>query len=197
MLGPVHTRHHALVKPMTTVNAHATYAIDAGGTIVAVDDAFRALADEHGQPDLCDFAVGRPLTEFVAGSRPRALQASLIERAHRSARALDLRYRCDAPEERRFAVLRIEPRPDGGTVFTTWFESVEERERQPLLDYDLPRADRQVWLCAWCNRFDVGGWREAEDAQERLESALGPLPRVEHSVCDICELLLTQRPGGG
>ena len=175
---------------MTTVNAIATYAIDADGILVAVDDGFRELARAHGHPELPDAAVGRPLTDFVAGSRPRALQRSLVERAHRAGRALELRYRCDAPEERRFGLLRIEARPDGGTEFTTWFESVEERERQPLLDYELPRGDRIVWLCAWCNRFDVGGWREAEDASQRL--TLAPLPRVEHSVCDICELLLTQ-----
>ena len=50
-----------------------------------------------------------------------------------------------------------------------------------------------VWLCAWCNRFDLGGWREAEDVGSRLAASAAPLPQVEHSVCDICELLLTQR----
>lgn len=180
---------------MTTANATATYTIDADGTIVSIDDAFRALAREHGQPHLAEDVVGRPLTAFVAGARPRALQTALIERAHRSGRTLELRYRCDAPEMRRFAVLEITPAPDGSTVFKTWFESVEERPAQRLLDYAQPRSDRVVWLCAWCNRFDVGGWREVEDASERLATATA-LPHVEHSVCDICELLLTQSPGG-
>jgi hypothetical protein len=182
---------------MTTGTTTATYSIDADGTIMSVDDGFRELARAHGQPELADDAVGRPLTSFVAGARPRALQSELIVRAHRSGRPLELRYRCDGPEMRRFAVLEIRPEPDGGTTFTTWFESVEQRESQPLLDYSLPRGDRAVWLCAWCNRFDIGGWREVEDTGERLAASGGPLPRVEHSVCDICELLLTQqRPFG-
>jgi hypothetical protein len=181
---------------MTTATTTATYAIDRSGIITSVDDGFRDLARAHGQPDLADNAVGRPLTAFVAGTRPRALQEALIARAHASGRPLELRYRCDAPEMRRFAVLEITPEPDGGTTFTTWFESVEERERQPLLDYSEPRGDRTIWLCAWCNRFDLGGWREVEDAAPRLAKA-GPLPKVEHSVCDICELLLTQRLGEG
>jgi hypothetical protein len=177
---------------MTTVNATATYAIDADGTIVSVDDGFRELGRAHGQPELADLAVGRPLTSFVAGARPRALQAALIERAHATGRPLELRYRCDSPDTRRFGVLEITPQPDGGTTFATWFESLETREPQLLFDYSLPRDERTVWLCAWCNRFDVGGWREAEEAGARL-SGKPALPRVQHSVCDICELLLTQR----
>ncbi len=181
---------------MTEVQTQAKYEIDAAGTIVAVDDGFRELARAHGRPELADGVVGRRLSEFVAGPRPRVLQDALIERVRRSGRPLEVRYRCDSPEMRRFAVLRIEPRPDGGTTFTTWFESVEPRERQPLLDYSRERGDRVVSLCAWCNRFNVGGWREAEDAGPRLTSATSPPPRVEHTVCDICELLLTQRPPG-
>ena len=181
---------------MTTGTAPATYAIDAAGTISSVDDGFRDLARAHGQPGLADGAIGRPLSAFVAGARPRALQEALIARAHAAGRPLELRYRCDGPEMRRFAVLEIRPEPDGGTTFTTWFDSVEERCRQPLFDYSVPRGDRIVWLCAWCNRFDLGGWREVEDASPRLATT-APLPKVEHSVCDICELLLTQsRPFG-
>lgn len=181
---------------MTTAIATATYAIDRDGRITSVDDGFRELARAHGQPGLADDAVGKPLTAFVAGSRPRALQESLIARAHAAGRPLELRYRCDGPEMRRFAVLEIQPEPDGGTTFKTWFESVEERDRQPLFDYSVPRGDRVILLCAWCNRFDLGGWREVEDAVPRLAAAAA-LPKVEHSVCDICELLLTQtRPFG-
>ena len=181
---------------MTTGTAIATYAIDPDGRIISVDDGFRDLARAHGQPGLADGAIGQPLTAFVAGSRPRAQQEALIARAHATGRPLELRYRCDGPEMRRFAVLEIRPEADGGTTFTTWFESVEERDRQPLFDYSVPRGDQVVWLCAWCNRFDVGGWREAEEAAPRLAAA-APLPKVEHSVCDICELLLTQsRPFG-
>jgi hypothetical protein len=177
------------------VTTTASYAIDAGGTILWTDEGFAELARTHGRPDLAAGAVGRPLADFVAGDRPRALQESLIERARTGAEPLELRYRCDSPEMRRFAVLRIEAQPDGVVVFSTWFESVEERPHLPLLDDRLARGDGVVQLCAWCNRVDVGGWREAEDAVQ--EMTLGDLPRVEHSVCEICELLLASRPAGG
>jgi hypothetical protein len=181
---------------MKTPPARAEYTIDSNGTIVAVDDGFRVLARHHGQPQLPDVAVGRRLLDFVAGTRPRALQSALIARVHRERRPLEVRYRCDSPDERRFGVLVIDPaeEPPGGTVFRTWFERIEPRDHQSLLDLSLPRGERVVWLCVWCNRIDVRGWREVEEAAARLAGTNGPLPRVEHSVCDVCELLLTKQP---
>ena len=178
----------------------AAYAIDADDRIVWTDLGFSRLAVEHGQRQLADGAlIGRPLSDFVAGERPRALQEALIERARAMNRPLELRYRCDAPEIRRHAILRLEAQEDGGVVFTTWFESIEGRPYQPLLDYNRPRAgDDVVQLCAWCNRVDLGGWREADDDMAtRLASATAEPPRVEHTVCEICELLLPTRPAGG
>lgn len=177
------------------MSSTASYAIDAEGTILWTDEGFAELARRHGQDRLAAIATGRPLREFIAGERPRALQDSLIARARATGRPLELRYRCDAPEMRRFAVLQVEPVADGGVVFTTWFESLEDRPHQPLLDYRLPRGEAAVKLCAWCNRFDVDGWREAEEAARNV--ALTPLPRIEHSVCEICELLLTTRAQAG
>jgi hypothetical protein len=174
----------------------ASYAIDAADRIVWTDEGFAGLAREHGQPALAEKAVGRPLLDFVAGEKPRALQKALIVRARACAPdAIELRYRCDGPEMRRFAVLELKAERSGRLVFTTWFEAVEERPYQPLLDYDRPHGEEAVPLCAWCNRVDVGGWREAEDVTERVAQASPSPPRVEHGVCEICELLLTTRPG--
>jgi hypothetical protein len=89
---------------------------------------------------------------------------------------------------RRHAKLRIEPQPSGGVVFITWFEDIEERPYQALLDPGRPRTGGTVGFCAWCNRIDVNGWQEVEDS--------ATAPRIDHTVCEICELLLT-RPAGG
>src|SRR4051794_38684934 len=176
----------------------ASYAIDVADRIIWADGGFAELARAHGWPQLATAVVGRPLMDFVAGERPRALQAALIARARASHQPLELRYRCDSPVMRRFAVMRIAGRPDGGVVFTTWFESVEEREYLPLLDYERPRSKETVKLCAWCNRLDNGGgWREAEDATQAVAHADTRPPAVEHGLCEICELLLTTRPSTG
>ena len=177
----------------------ASYAIDADDRIVWTDSGFAVLAEAHGQPGLATGALGRPLIEFVAGERPRALQQALIARARRAAddEPLELRYRCDAPEMRRYAVLQMTPQPEGRILFTTWFEATEPRPYQPLLDPATPRGDgASARLCAWCNRVDPGdGWREVEDAAPAAAGAHPPA--VEHGLCEICELLLTGRPAGG
>lgn len=177
---------------MTATPVTAAYAVDADGRIVWTDEGFAALARDHGHPELAGTGlVGRPLTEYVSGERPRALQQAILARAHALGEPIELRYRCDAPEMRRHATLRIDPRADGGVVFTTWFDEVEARPYQPLLDPNRPRADEAVGFCAWCNRVDAGGWREADD----LPATAGKPPRVAHTVCAICELLLS-RPAG-
>ena len=176
----------------------ACYAIDADDRIVWTDAGFADLAASHGQPGLATHALGRPLIDFVAGERPRALQQALIARARRAADAepLELRYRCDSPEMRRFAVLQMTRQPDDRILFTTWFEATEPRPHQPLLDPAAPRADGATTrLCAWCNRIDPGdGWREVEDVAPEADARP---PAVEHGLCEICELLLTSRPAGG
>ena len=178
---------------MTAVPATAAYAIDPDGRIAWTDDGFAELARDYGRPMLADgHLVGRPLTDFVAGERPRTLQRELIERAQSADGPLELRYRCDAPGLRRHAILRLDPQPDGGVVFTTWFDTVEERPYRSLLDHDRPRGEGEMRLCAWCNRVDLDGWREVDDAE-----ATEHPPRVAHTVCEVCELLLTTRPAGG
>ena len=68
-----------------------------------------------------------------------------------------------------------------------------DRPYQPLLDYDRTRSDDTVGFCAWCNRVDAAGWREAEDVPAKD----GEPPRIDHTVCEICELLLLTRPAAG
>jgi hypothetical protein len=180
---------------MTPGSATARYAIDHDGRIAWTDEGFAALAADHGCPELTgDRPVGRSLFGFVAGERPRALQHALIDKAHATGEPLELRYRCDAPAMRRHAILRIEPQAGGGVVFTTWFTDTEERSYQALLDVALARSDQTIALCAWCKRVDAGGWREADEV---ATAAGADPPRIDHTVCQICEMLLANRPAAG
>jgi hypothetical protein len=168
----------------------AAWAIAPDDTIAWVDSGFDELAAGYGLPGLPDEAVGRPLLDFVTGERPRELQRHLIARARRSPEPIRSQYRCDAPEMRRFGLLELDAQPGGGVIFTSVFTELEARPAQALLDPAFPRDDRHVRECAWCNRFDVGGWCEVEEAAGRYDGAVATLPRVDHALCDICEMLL-------
>jgi hypothetical protein len=172
-------------------DARATWAVAPDDTVAWVDAGFHELAEYHGVPDLGERAVGRPLNDFVAGDEPQALQVALLTRARAADEPLRLRYRCDSPGERRFGLLELTGQPGGGVVLRTSFTEREPREPELLLDPAAPRAGAPVRECAWCNRFDVDGWRDAEEAAARV--ANGALPPVEWSVCDICAMLLTRR----
>jgi hypothetical protein len=174
----------------------ASWAVAPDDTIAWVDHGFDELAIEHGVPELTESAIGRPLLDFVAGDGPRELQDHLLRRARRSEDPIQFLYRCDAPGVRRMGRMELAAQPGGGVIFTSVFDEVEQRTPPiALLDPDAPRSPdggAAVRECAWCNRFDVGGWREADDAMARLANE--PLPHVEHSVCDVCRMLLTGKP---
>jgi hypothetical protein len=182
---------------MEAMERKACYEVDPADRVVRVDEGFAELAAGYGQPSLAQDALGRPLLDFVAGDRPRELQRALMARARSAAPdPLELRYRCDAPEMRRYGVLQLHGRTDGSLVFTTWFEATEDRPYQAVLDPDAPRdSDNTIALCAWCNRFRTDGtWHEAEAVIARSDARP---PTLEHGLCEICELLLTTRPGAG
>jgi hypothetical protein len=171
--------------------ARAAWGIAPDDTIAWVDAGFNELADYHGVPDLGVRAVGRPLIEFVAGDKPQELQLALLARARRADEPLRLSYRCDSPVERRVGILELEGQPGGGVVVRSKFTEREARSPEPLLDPSVPRHGASVRECAWCNRFDVDGWRDAEEAAQRV--AAGPLPPIDWSVCEICSMLLLDR----
>ena len=168
----------------------ASWAVAPDDTIAWVDHGFDELAIEHGVPELTEGAIGRPLLDFVAGEEPRELQDHLLRRARRSEDPIQFRYRCDAPGVRRLGRMELAPQPGGGVIFTSVFDETDQRVPPiALLDPAAPRdtGAAAVRECAWCNRFDVDGWREVEDAASRLAA---PLPVTKHSVCDVCRLLL-------
>jgi hypothetical protein len=172
--------------------ARASWAIAPDDTIAWVDAGFNELATYHGVPGLGERAVGRPLIDFVAGRKPQELQVALLSRARRAEEPLRLSYRCDSPCERRVGILELEGQPGGGVVMRSTFTERQPRSPEPLLDPSVPRHGASVRECAWCNRFDVDGWRDAEEAARRVAS--GPLPPIEWSVCEICSMLLLERP---
>jgi hypothetical protein len=172
--------------------ARAAWAVAPDDTIAWVDAGFHDLADYHGVPGLGERAVGRPLIEFVAGAEPQRLQLELLARARRADEPLKLRYRCDSPGERRVGFLELARQPGGVVVLRSTFTERERRSPEPLLDPSIPRLGSSVRECAWCNRFDVDGWRDAEEAARRVSR--GPLPPIDWSICEICSMLLLERP---
>ncbi|MEQ8329209.1 MAG: hypothetical protein RH859_01975 [Longimicrobiales bacterium] len=171
-----------------------TYRVDAEGVILDTGDGWDSFAEAGGAPHLLhDSVVGRRLDDFLGHATTRAIYRMLRERVRGTGRPVTFPYRCDAPGLRRWMTMEMQPQPDGGTLFRTWPDQVEERPPVPVTGGPASgdAADGHLLLmCGWCKRVkeDQDSWWEIEDAMARppLVDAL-PLVWITHGMCLDCE----------
>jgi len=166
-----------------------SYAIDDEDHLIRLDQGFYRFAEENGWDGAGD-SLGRSLWDFVAGHEVKKLQRLLLRRIRDEVRSVELPFRCDGPEVRREMEIRIAADKSGRVVmFSARLVDEEERdEPQPLLDPASPRGEELLTMCAWCDRFEVGGeWVEVEEAAARLELfRRDELPALDHGICPRC-----------
>ena len=163
-----------------------SYAIDDQDRLIRLDEGYYRFAEENGWHD-AELSLGRSLWDFVAGEDVRKVQRLLVRRVRDGVRDVELTCRCDGPETSREMDLRIAATASGrGVLFAARVRSEDEwDEPQPLLDPEAPRGEDRLPMCAWCDRFEVGGeWVEVEEAAKRLELfRRSQMPALEHTVC--------------
>ena len=172
----------------TSFGTERTYTLDAQDRVVAVDDGWDRFAAENGGTCDAGSVTGRPLWDFVSGIETRHLWESLFGRIRDSHRAAVIPFRCDAPGLRRFLVMDLVPRKDGGLEIATRVVREEPRAHVALLDSGVERSARVIKMCSWCKRLETeGGWLEVEDAAPALDLfGEPPVPLVSHGVCPDC-----------
>ena len=149
------------------------------------------FAFENGAAELTGGAVvGRPLLEFIDGAETRALYASLLKRVQESGAEIDLAFRCDSPEKRRFMTLHMSRDADGQVMLSAELLREEPRPRVGLLDSERPRTGEPVEICSFCKRVETrtDRWHEIEEAQMELGiDGDSPLPPLLNTVCPDCK----------
>lgn len=163
------------------------YSVDEADRLVSVGGAFDAFAEANGAPDLAEQCLGRSLYAFLSDPEVVAFHQDLMRRIRASGAVRDLPFRCDAPGVRRHMLLSATARSDGGVDFETRLVSAEVRPPSARPGPEASGPPRLVRRCAWCNRFDAGGWVEMEEAAVRLrllEDVEGL--RFTHGICPDC-----------
>lgn len=166
-----------------------SYRVDAEDRLVEVGDEWDAFAAANGAPDLdLEHLHGRPLPALVSGTEMQSLTAMLLKRA-RAAGEVEVPFRCDAPDERRFLSMKLQRDAENGVRIETTLLRVEARPAVALFDEGAPRSDELLIVCSWCKRVRLDGqqWVEVEDAVAALglfEAAA--LPRLSHGICPPC-----------
>jgi len=166
-----------------------SYRVSADGVIEEIGGPWEEFARANAAPELAEPPVGRRLDGFITGASTRGLIRKRMAKVRVGARAIEVSYRCDGPDCRRFMRLRIEPGDDGSLLFRSCILREEPRARVPLMEFRAPRSANLIKMCAWCNRFEVDdGWLEVEDAVEKLKLFDVSLPPdISHGVCPACE----------
>jgi hypothetical protein len=149
------------------------------------------FARENGAPELVGGAVlGHSLLDFVQGAETRALYDSILRRVRETGIEVDLAFRCDSPDARRFMLLHVSRPENGQLMLTAELLREEPRARVGLLDSAATREGDPVGICSFCKRVESrgGAWVEVEQAEIELGLVEGSsLPPLDHIVCPDCK----------
>lgn len=168
-----------------------SYCIDADDVVISTGLDWDAFALENDAPELCSLRSDRTLWSYIADDATREVWQRLVQRARSGGPPVAVRFRCDAPDRRRWFTLTLTARDGGEVEFVSRLVSEASRPQIGLLDRTTAREQdaAMVRLCAWCGRCNDGAhWIEIELYVER-HAVLGQptTPRITHSICPRCE----------
>lgn len=175
---------------METTTREVTYWLDGEDRIVAVNDAWQAIALANDGEELAAPGIlGGTLWDHISDLTTIELHRQMLAQVRRTSAAIRFEYRCDTPTARRRWAMEIAPDRDQRLRVRTWLIREEARDAVALLDPTVPRDDSQLGVCGWCKRVDLGEerWEEVEVAIAELRLfERDRLPLISHGMCPAC-----------
>ncbi len=174
-----------------------SYRIDAGDRIVEVGGAWLAFARSNDAYSLGrDEVLGQPIWSFIDGPEVREIYALLFSAARERNQAVNVPFRCDSADTRRYMDMTITPCGNGGLNIVSTLRRSEPRNKVHLLEAANHDEERLLLICSWCKRVQIesGAWMEVEGAV-RCMGLLdeGPLPTLSHGICSHCRKVALAR----
>ncbi len=170
------------------------YVVDLDDLILSVSDGWLSFARENGASHLTrDRVLRSSLWDFISGAETQHLYGTMFATVRKRGLPIAVPFRCDAPDQRRFMRLTIQPVHGASLELTAALIRAESRRRVEMLDPGARRSDELITMCSWCKRILVNGpgWGEIEEAIEHLALFDGaPLPGITHGVCPDCLVVL-------
>ncbi len=176
------------------------YRIDQDGLITWVNEAWQNFAAKNGGETIMgDRMIGKSVWECVVDNSLRSIYKLLVQRAKEGI-PVCYRYRCDAPDRRRWLAMTISNLASGELEFESTLLREETRESVPLLELHRPRGEHFVRICSWCQMMatEYQGWLPVEKAVEVsgiLEEE--EFPKITHTICPRCQKVVMGQFGSG
>lgn len=167
------------------------YHLDDELRIVEVNEAWNAFARANGAPELAGPAcLGQSVLACITDPTTAQLYLRLFEWVRGTGEPVEVPFRCDAPELRRFMRLRVEAEPRGfrlqARLLRTEIRTPASLEAGARRRPDPPST--VVHMCSWCKSVQVASlWCEIEDAIRELrlfdhEHSMG----ITYVICPMC-----------
>ena len=177
------------VNPASLPEQELAYRIDEMDRLCELSAAWEAIAlANDGAAAVPERVLGRPLWDFIQDSTVRDLYRQLLRRT-RSGSPVQFDYRCDAPLWRRRFGMTIRATAGGTVEFLSRLQWQEQRPRVDILDANIPRGERWVRVCSWCQNVALpeDNWVAVEEAVNQLDLlADEAMPKLTHGICPPC-----------
>jgi hypothetical protein len=174
--------------------SHLLYELNAEDEISSVNEEwFRFALANDGMPLRPSQVLGRPLWDFIGDMGTQHIYRLLHRRVRADGAPVRLRFRCDAPNRRRYLELGITAGPERRLIYRVRTLREEARQPVPLLEPHRPRSEHFVTICAWCERVAVPrhGWLQIEEAIAMMPLLAEPHPpQLTHGACEGCVAVL-------
>jgi len=168
-----------------------TYRINADNTIASVSENWHSFAVENGGTESCNPGnlIGSPLWDFISGLETKHLYEIILKKARAHKQPVQLKFRCDSPDNCRYLQLSIIPLKDDTVEFQSKIIRSISREPIALLENDRERSDSFVKICSVCKKIAVSDseWQETDMAINTLQLFdYEQLPELSHGLCQSC-----------
>ena len=177
----------------------AIHTIDSQEIITHVNSEWISFALKNGIPD-ADAAVfvGRSIWDFIEDESTIQIWRAILDRVRSSQKVLQIQYRCDSPDRKRYMLMEIVPLPSQQIEMANRVLKEESRTPVELLNPLTVHSWGPLVLCSWCKKLRVSpavperpefeDWMEVEDALTKLNLFdLPGLPSISHSICITCK----------
>ena len=180
------------MKTSASINENIyKYQIDEYDKIKCVSENWDKFAAENDALDLVSKpqVLNRPLWDFITDIETRHLYSIVIDRVRKENVPVDIPFRCDSPNLRRFMKMTIKPLSDNKVRFKSEIMRVEKREPLKILDKNETRSNENIEMCSFCKKIKMAKnkWGDTEDAIQILHLFdYAKPPQITHGLCPEC-----------
>jgi hypothetical protein len=173
------------------LNQEYIYRIDDDDNIVYVSENWSQFAADNDAHESCmpPFVLNKSIWDYIFDQETAHLYQILLDKVRKQKTAVNIPFRCDSPDCRRYMRITIKYLTDGHIEFVSKIIKIEWRAPQLLLDAHVARSGEVVRICSFCKKIAISenDWVETEQAVEKMGLfEKEKLPQLTHGLCPCC-----------